>query len=627
LSSLTPSETDPVFTASAASGITLTNISNWNTAYGWGDHASVGYLTSFTESDPTVPSHVKSITTTKISNWDTAYGWGNHASAGYLTSLPSSATFSGTVSANSTRGAEFRGTANVGGTGEATWHPAGIYSGSTQWLYGTTYRNSSDTRGQGNMYFDSNYGYGMIGLYNSTRYQGVFAMGDAYKLPVDGTSPSNLYGITWSHPNAGGVAGNLNTHGALILENGTFLAALSGSIRSRDDMRSPVFYDSNNTGYYLNPDGFSNLHSATFNANWAGGSPHHGAINIRGNYPSMMFRNFVSNTAWLRHMDGAGDIQHYYVPDGYDSANWTIKHTMTGGGMFYSAESHRAPIFYDSNNTGYYTDPASTSVLNNITFGTSTNGGNLSGNSDWGMRFTTSSGYIWFGPANSGHAHIYTDRPNFYFNAQLTVNGGSQINTSDIRASIFYDSDNTNYYLNPAGTYSQIYADGSVNGSAGVGLSFWSNGGNGAIFSFHRGGVYAVNMGLDSDNVIRIGGWSAAGSRLQMDMSGNLTMAGDVTAYSDARVKENVKTINNALEKVLKSRGVYYNRTDSEDKKTKIGVIAQEMLEVVPEVVNQDNDGMYNVSYGNITALLIEAIKEQNQIIEDLKQRITKLEA
>jgi len=50
------------------------------------DLAQLGYLTSFTETDPTVPAHVKSITTTEKSNWNTAYGWGNHASAGYLTS-------------------------------------------------------------------------------------------------------------------------------------------------------------------------------------------------------------------------------------------------------------------------------------------------------------------------------------------------------------------------------------------------------------------------------------------------------------------------------------------------------------------------------------------------------------
>lgn len=61
----------------------VNNSANWDTAYGWGNHASAGYLTSFTETDPTVPSHVKAITTTKIANWDTAYGWNNHAVAGY----------------------------------------------------------------------------------------------------------------------------------------------------------------------------------------------------------------------------------------------------------------------------------------------------------------------------------------------------------------------------------------------------------------------------------------------------------------------------------------------------------------------------------------------------------------
>jgi hypothetical protein len=78
-------ETDPVFTGSAAGGITNTDIANWGTAYGWGDHSTVGYLTSYTETDPVFTgSAAGSITSTQVSNWDTAYGWGNHASAGYL---------------------------------------------------------------------------------------------------------------------------------------------------------------------------------------------------------------------------------------------------------------------------------------------------------------------------------------------------------------------------------------------------------------------------------------------------------------------------------------------------------------------------------------------------------------
>ena len=72
-------ETDPVFTASPAGGITGTNIANWNTAYGWGNHATVGYLTSLGDA--------AGVTAAKISNWDTAYGWGDHSTQGYLTSV------------------------------------------------------------------------------------------------------------------------------------------------------------------------------------------------------------------------------------------------------------------------------------------------------------------------------------------------------------------------------------------------------------------------------------------------------------------------------------------------------------------------------------------------------------
>jgi hypothetical protein len=78
-------ETDPVFGSSAAFGIVNTDITNWNTAFGWGDHALAGYLTS--ESDPVFSaSDAFTITGTDIMNWDDAYGWGDHALAGYLSS-------------------------------------------------------------------------------------------------------------------------------------------------------------------------------------------------------------------------------------------------------------------------------------------------------------------------------------------------------------------------------------------------------------------------------------------------------------------------------------------------------------------------------------------------------------
>jgi hypothetical protein len=69
----------------------------------------------------------------------------------------------------------------------------------------------------------------------------------------------------------------------------------------------------------------------------------------------------------------------------------------------------------------------------------------------------------------------------------------------------------------------------NTNNVGQAGPQVLGNGGGGAVWSMHRPGAYAVNIGLDSDNVFRIGGWSAPANRLQMDMSGNLTMAGNVT--------------------------------------------------------------------------------------------------
>lgn len=161
-------ETDPVFSASAAAGITGTNISNWNTAYGWGNHASAGYLSSAdigssvqaydadlssiaglagtsgflkktaantwtldtnsyltTESDPVfTASAAFGITTTNISNWNTAYGWGNHASAGYALSSSLGTIASQNASNVSITGGNISGITDLaiadGGTGAST---------------------------------------------------------------------------------------------------------------------------------------------------------------------------------------------------------------------------------------------------------------------------------------------------------------------------------------------------------------------------------------------------------------------------------------------------------------------------------------------------------------------------
>jgi hypothetical protein len=105
----------------------------------------------------------------------------------------------------------------------------------------------------------------------------------------------------------------------------------------------------------------------------------------------------------------------------------------------------------------------------------------------------------------------------------------------------------------------------------------------------------------------------------KLDVLGTIRATGDVIAYSDARVKDNVKPIENALEKLTSLRGVSYTRKDTDDKSTKIGVIAQEVLPIIPEVVSKDQNGNYSVAYGNMVGLLIEAVKEQQKQIDELK--------
>ncbi len=120
---------------------------------------------------------------------------------------------------------------------------------------------------------------------------------------------------------------------------------------------------------------------------------------------------------------------------------------------------------------------------------------------------------------------------------------------------------------------------------------------------------------------------------LTLDSSYNLTALGNITAYSDISLKENIESIENPLMIIRRMRGVRYDRNDIEGSKKHVGVIAQEVEEVLPEVVNIDETGLRTVAYGNITSVLIEGIKElekiiiaQKDLILDMSNRISKLE-
>ena len=119
---------------------------------------------------------------------------------------------------------------------------------------------------------------------------------------------------------------------------------------------------------------------------------------------------------------------------------------------------------------------------------------------------------------------------------------------------------------------------------------------------------------------------SGGSNRMTLDGSGNVTFSGNVTAYSDERLKKDIVTIDNPIDKIKAMRGVYY--TEIETDRPRTGVIAQELEKVLPEVVNDivdtnpttgETTSTKAVDYGNIVGLLIEAIKEQQDEIERLR--------
>ena len=149
--------------------------------------------------------------------------------------------------------------------------------------------------------------------------------------------------------------------------------------------------------------------------------------------------------------------------------------------------------------------------------------------------------------------------------------------------------------------------------------ALWWNSGQTA-FKFatatgQNGSGESIKMLITSTGNILMGTETDNGERLYV--SGAIRATSTITANSDIRIKSNITKIENALEKVCQISGYTYN-TNYDDKRHG-GVIAQEIDKVFPEIVNTGNDGLMGVEYGNISALLIEAIKEQKKEIDELR--------
>jgi hypothetical protein len=140
-----------------------------------------------------------------------------------------------------------------------------------------------------------------------------------------------------------------------------------------------------------------------------------------------------------------------------------------------------------------------------------------------------------------------------------------------------------------------------------------------------------VQVGSFNASVTNVGFWNAAsGTRMNLFAKSYVTV-------SDARLKTDVQPLTGALDKVLRLRGVTFewaaapsgDQTKAGEsavagKRTRnAGMVAQEILDVVPEAVVQDSRGMYGIAYESVISLLIEAIKEQQERLERLERHIS----
>ena len=188
---------------------------------------------------------------------------------------------------------------------------------------------------------------------------------------------------------------------------------------------------------------------------------------------------------------------------------------------------------------------------------------------------------------------------------------------------ITMSSDGTNGIITTGnGSFTIDCADDIVLDADGGTIVFKDGGTEKALISLDNSGYFDIYSSVqDSDIRLRGNDGGSLIDALTLDMSeaGAATFNDNVTAYSDERLKDNIKTIENGLDKVEQLRGVTYTRNEKEN----IGVIAQEVEKILPEIVLTADDemGTKSVDYSRLTAVLIEAVKELSEKIQKLENK------
>ena len=236
---------------------------------------------------------------------------------------------------------------------------------------------------------------------------------------------------------------------------------------------------------------------------------------------------------------------------------------------------------------------------------------------------------------NTGTFSILTDGQEINFGADGDVklthvhNVGLLLNST--RRLYFEDDTNLDQYIGSGGsgvlqiaspteidiTATTIDMNGNLDVSGSITLSgtaITSTASELNLLDGSTAGTVVASKAVVVDSNKDIGGFRNIANTGTITTGGAITASGDITAFSDERLKSDIETIDNALDKVMNMRGVSFTK----QAERKIGVIAQEVEKVLPEVVS---DGEYkSVAYGNMVGVLIEAIKELKSQLDNHKQ-------
>lgn len=209
---------------------------------------------------------------------------------------------------------------------------------------------------------------------------------------------------------------------------------------------------------------------------------------------------------------------------------------------------------------------------------------------------------LYFGSGNIPDVNLYRSNPNIlktddaFISSGLTVNGNTDITGTSVNINST-GTNNTVNIGNTTGGTTNLYGPININ-TAGSGNTNIGN----SIGNIRFDGN--VGIGMTAQQVLTV--------------NGNILATGTLTQGSDQKLKTNIETISNALEIVNQLRGVRYNRKDNGE--TNIGLIAQEVEKILPEVVYGEETK--SLSYANIVSVLIEAIKELNNKVKDLENKL-----